>query len=187
MIKSIILGLICFAAFLALHALVFRILRPKERFSTLLLIFLALIPAYILLYALTPAGYLILAPLGPMGAPVIPLETVYKITRVINFMSGLVLYLFLFLGYCQFYFIIDRSISVRVMIEIQGTSKRMMSFDEIERAYPYKEILSRRLDHMVEGGYIINKDGYYALTGKGRLETRLFQFLKGFLKLGKGG
>lgn len=187
MIKSIILALLCFLIFLAAHVILFRLLRPEKRFRTLVAIYLALIPAYIAAYLLTPDGFTVVSAPGVPGAPLLPLETVYRLTGVINFASGLVLYTFLFLGYCQFYFIVDRSISVRIMIELLASPRRRLSLDEIEKVYPCREIFRRRLEHMVDGRYLRESGGYYEVTGKGRLEGLLFKFLKELLVLGRGG
>lgn len=187
MIQSILIGLACFFAFLITHVIVFRLIRLKERFRALFYIFLVFVPVYVFLYSVFSADYLVLAPIGPVVDPKLDLETVYKITRGIYFASGLALYLFLFLGYCQFYFIVDRSISVRVMLEIERSQRKMLTPEEIQKAYTFNEILSRRLGHLVEGKYLINKGGYYQNSGKGRFEARLFNFLKELLNLGKGG
>lgn len=187
MIKAILTGLFCFVLFLAVHIAVFRTVELKRRFLCLTIIFFSILPAYALIYFLIPSGYMVLAPLGPVGKPVIPLELVFKLTAVINFSSGLMLYVFLFLGYCQFYFIVDRSISVRVMIEIERSSGKKLSFEEIKGVYSFDGILKRRLEHMVENKYIAEDSGRYSNTGKGRFEARLFSFVKDFLRLGQGG
>lgn len=97
------------------------------------------------------------------------------------------LYIFLFLGYCQFYFIVDRSISVRVMIELENSPAKKLSYDEIKKVYNFDEILSRRLQHMLDSKYIVENSGYYINTKKGRFEAEVLKFLKEFLNLGKGG
>lgn len=188
MIKAVFTGLLCFALFLALHIFIFRRFEPKERFRTLAAIFFSIVPLYALLYFLIPTGYMIYAPIGAASSkPIISLEAAYRITAVLNFLSGLFLYIFLFLGYCQFYFIVDRSISVRVMIEIENSIEKRLSFEELKKLYSGDEIFRRRLGHMVEGGYTRDISGYYANTPKGRFEARLFGFIKDLLKLGKGG
>ncbi len=188
MIKAVFTGLLCFILFLALHLFTFRKFEPKGRFRALVIIFFSLMPLYAVVYFLIPTGYMIYASIGAVSAkPVISLETAYKLTAVLNFLSGFFLYIFLFLGYCQFYFIVDRSISVRVMIEIENSPQKRLSFEELKKPYSGEEIFLRRLGHMLEGNYLKDESGYYSNTKKGRLEARLFGFLKNLLKLGKGG
>jgi hypothetical protein len=188
MIKATAIGFTCFLIFLVLHVAVFRSIRLRERFRALTVLFYCLIPVYAVLYAALPSPYVVnLVPAGP-GAPFMAVETFYRATLAVNFLGGLALYVFLFLGYCQFYFIVDRSISVRVMIEIENSPGKALSFDEIKRAYSFNGILTRRLEHMVEGRYLMkDPSGMYSNTPKGRAEARLFAFLKDLLMLGPGG
>ncbi|MBI5827780.1 MAG: hypothetical protein HZB22_08670 [Deltaproteobacteria bacterium] len=187
MIKAYLLGILCFMLFLCVHAAVFHTFELKERFRAIKTIFFSLIPVYAALYLILPSGYVIVETGVPAFFPAAPLRTIVAATRAMYFLSGFMLYLFLFLGYCQFYFIVDRSISVRVMIEIENSPERSLSAEEIQRVYPFKGILDRRLEHMVYGNYIKERDGRYLNTGKGRAQARVFGFLKDFLRLGKGG
>ncbi|MBI1911572.1 MAG: hypothetical protein HYS21_06185 [Deltaproteobacteria bacterium] len=188
MLKAVILGFACFILFLVLHIIVFRFFTLKERFRAMTLIFYSIIPIYIALYWLIPTGYMILTPVGDRAfVPFLSMDAIYKITAALYFLSGLMLYAFLFLGYCQFYFIVDRSISVRLMIELERAPLKRLSYEEMQKVYPFSGMLSRRLEHMVEGSYLKVEAGYYSNTGKGRLEARVFRFLKDFLRLGIGG
>ncbi|MBI5562813.1 MAG: hypothetical protein HY894_08210 [Deltaproteobacteria bacterium] len=186
MIKAALLGFFCFILFLTLHVVVFRTIELKERFRAMTVIFFSIIPVYVAVYFLVPASYLLVVPMEPLPQ-IISAETVRLLNAALNFLSGLMLYVFLFLGYCQFYFIVDRSISVRVMIEMERAADKRLSFDEIMRVYSFHGILQRRLEHMVEGEYLVQDGEYYVNTAKGRWEARLFRFLKEFLKLGPGG
>jgi hypothetical protein len=168
--KAVVAGLGCFLLFLVLHVLVFRFIKLKERFRTLTVIFYALLPVYVAVYFLLP---------GPRW-----FATLHEF---LDFLAGLFLYIFLFLGYCQFYFIVDRSISVRVMMEINNTGGEGRAFEELKRLYSFDYILSRRLDHMVYGGYLDKEGERYVNTKKGRIVASVFAFLKDFLRLGPGG
>ncbi|MEK7773829.1 MAG: hypothetical protein AAB307_05730 [Deltaproteobacteria bacterium] len=188
MIKAYLLGFLCFALFLCVHVIVFRTIELKERFRAIKTIFFSLIPVYAALYFITPSGYVVVETGGPAAFfSAAPFGTIVAVTVYIHFLSGFMLYLFLFLGYCQFYFIVDRSISVRVMIEIEKSPDGRLSAEEIQKVYPFKGILDRRLEHMVCGNYIEDRNGRYSNTGKGRAEALVFSFLKDLLRLGKGG
>lgn len=186
MIKAVLIGFCCFILFLTFHVIVFRTIELKERFRALTIIFFSIIPLYAVAYLLVPADYLVIVPMEPV-APVFSQRSIHFMHGAINFLSGLMLYVFLFLGYCQFYFIVDRSISVRVMIEMERAADKRLSFDDIMLVYSFHGILARRLEHMVEGEYLVREGDYYLNTPKGRLEARVFRFLKEFLKLGPGG
>ncbi len=168
--KAVVAGLGCFFLFLVLHVVVFRFIKPEERFRTLTLIFYGLLPLYIVVYFLLPGA-----------------RWFSTLHEFLDFLAGLFLYIFLFLGYCQFYFIVDRSISVRVMMEIENSGGEGRGFDEIKRLYSFDHILSRRLEHMVYGGYLEKKGERYVNTRKGHTVASLFAFLKDFLRIGPGG
>lgn len=186
MLKAYVIGLFCFIVFLILHVIIFRKFELEERFKALVNIFYSLIPLYALLYILIPYDLVSVVPAEPVK-PHLPLWLIELLSGVFNFLAGLMFYVFLFLGYCQFYFIVDRSISVRVMIELENSPEKKLSFDEIKKIYDFNEILSRRLGHMADSKYIVQNSGYYTNTKKGRLEAKTFKFLKDFLNLGKGG
>lgn len=186
MVKAYLIGIFCFILFLILHVIIFRKFNLEERFQTLVKIFFSLIPVYILLYILIPYDLVSLVPSEPIK-PHLPLWLIETLSGVFNFLGGLMLYVFLFLGYCQFYFIVDRSISVRVMIELENSPEKKLSCEEIKRVYGFDEILSKRLKHMLDSKYIVENSGYYMNTKKGRFEARVLKFLKEFLNLGKGG
>jgi hypothetical protein len=184
MIEAILSGLASFILFLVVHVLAFRSFELKERFRALTAIFFALAPAYAVIFYLSMPDYVVVS---LNGKGIISGDTALRIARYLNFGAGLALYVFLFLGYCQFYFIVDRSISVRVMIEIEGSAKKALTEEEIKAVYSMDGILARRLQHMVEGRYIRQTDAGYANTRKGAIEARVFSAIKGLLRLGPGG
>jgi len=170
MLKGILIALFCFILFLLIHVVIFHNRPIKKRFHTMVMIFYSLFPIYILIYFLTP-GFLT--------------QSISSI--IVGFLNGIVIYVLLFLGYFGFYFIIDRSISVRIMIELENSPEKQLTFEQIKEVYSMDDMLSRRLKHMVGSNYIIENSGYYKNTRKGRYEARLFRFLKEYLKLGRGG
>ncbi len=188
MIKATLIGFACFILFLAVHLVVFRAFTLKERFRAIKYIFFLMVPVYVALYLWCPSTYVLVesAGTGAGGAAVGP--SAYRATVALNFLAGLMFYVFLFLGYCQFYFIVDRSISVRIMIELERAPGKKLDYDGILSVYSFDEILRRRLTHMLEGNYIVkDAEGRYSNTGKGRKEAALFAFLKSLLNIGPGG
>lgn len=183
MLKGIVIGFLCFIVFLLLHAIIFHTRKIKLRFIALLKIFGALLPVYVVLYLLIPVEAMIIMP----ADPAVTAGAVIGLSKLFNFFLGLLFYLLLFFGYCQFYFIIDRSISVRVMIEMEKAKDKKLTFEEIKQIYSLDYILSRRLKHMIDSKYIIEQDGAYKNLKKGRNTARLFNFLKNFLQIGEGG
>ncbi len=170
MVKGIILALACFVLFLLVHALVFHNWRLKNRFHAIMVDFYGVLASYILSFWLTP---------------ILPIDS--GSNTIISFLNGVFVYVFLFFGYCQFYFIIDRSISVRVMIEIDKSQKKQLGLAEIKQVYDLEDLMTRRLAQMVSQNYIVKNGDHYVNTHKGRYEAKLFGFLKEFLHLTPGG
>jgi hypothetical protein len=134
-------------------------------------------------YILIPADALVMIPADPGMVP----GTVIGLSKIFNFLIGLAAYLSLFFGYCQFYFIVDRSVSIRMMIELEDDPDKKMTKEEIKKVYDFDDFISRRLKHMLDSRYIVEESGYYHNTGKGRFHAGLFKFLKEYLQLGRGG
>jgi len=132
---------------------------------------------------LIPAETMILIHPDPRITP----GAVIGLSKVFNFFLGLFIYLLLFFGYCQFYFIIDRSISVRIMIELEKSEKKKLDFEEIKKVYNPDYIFLRRLKHMIDSRYITKEGDAYRNTKKGKFVAMLFKFLKEYLNLGEGG
>ncbi|MEK6532095.1 MAG: hypothetical protein AABZ23_06365 [Deltaproteobacteria bacterium] len=186
MIEAIGAGFFSFVLFIVVHVMVFRSFELKERFRAITVIFIAVIPLYVLLYSLIAPDYMVVS-VGTGGPGIIAPSTALSASRHLAFLIGLALYVFLFLGYCQFYFIVDRSISVRVMIEILESDKKRLTQKEIKDAYSLDGLLDRRLGHMIEGDYIKGDSAEYSNTWKGAFEARFFKAVKRLLRLGKGG
>lgn len=183
MLKGCVIGFFCFIVFLFLHFIIFHKRKIKFRFLALVRIFFSLLPLYVLLYILIPYEALLIMPADPRLAPVV----VIGLSKTFNFLLGILIYLLLFFGYCQFYFIIDRSISVRVMIEIEKSRDKRLTPEQIKKLYSPDYIFSRRLKHMVDSKYIIEDSDAYKNLGKGRIVAKTFRFLKGYLNLDVGG
>lgn len=183
MIKGFVIGLICFIVFLIVHVIIFHTREIKYRFLVILKIFLSILPLYILLYILIPTKALSIMPhdLHLLSRPVIILGQIF------NFCMGLLIYLLLFFGYCQFYFIIDRSISIKIMIELEKMKGKSATFEQIKKIYNPDYIFSRRLKHMIDSKYLIEEEGSYKNTQMGKTLARLSKFLKEYLQLGEGG
>ena len=72
---------------------------------------------------------------------------------VVDFLNGLLLDGLLLLGYTYFFFLIERGLSLRVMIEIRRSPQGRMTIPDIQRVYPYGYIIDKRLGQMAKMGY----------------------------------
>lgn len=175
MLRGIVLAFCCFIVFLLLHFGIFHTRSIKKRFRMLVIIFYSLFPLYLMLYLVIPEDAFL------------PVNELSEFSKMVALFNGMLIYMFLWFGYCQFYFVVDRSISVRVMIELENAPEKQLTPEQIREVYDLDDMLSRRLQHMVGQKYITLGSGYYKNTKKGRYESLLFKFLKEYLQLGIGG
>lgn len=69
----------------------------------------------------------------------------------VDLANGLLLNVLLLLGYTYFFFLVERGLSLRVMIEIGRAGK--MTIPDIQRVYTYDYIIDKRLEQMKRMGY----------------------------------
>lgn len=175
MLKGLVLACGAFLVFLISHILLFQIRVPQRRFFTMARIACVIGLSLIAVHRLTESnlGFLPHAYTGAGWA--------------VDLLNAELVFGFLFIGYCMFFFLVDRGFSGRIMIEIENASKQRLRQQDIAVRYSLEMVLQRRLDEMLEIGRVIKNNGRYRNTEKGRLAARLFAFTKRFLQLGEGG
>ncbi|OGZ07008.1 MAG: hypothetical protein A2942_00315 [Candidatus Lloydbacteria bacterium RIFCSPLOWO2_01_FULL_50_20] len=176
MLEKIVLSFIAFALFLVVHWVVFHFWRITNRFRVVNRIFLVFL-----------FGYMAAALLIPDGSWYGGVVTETDVGRLLTYVNGLAIYIFLFFSYAQFYFLIDRGISARILTEIEETPAKELSFAELTSRYVPNQLLTRRLEDMRYGGYLIEENGRWRMTSKGRFNAVVFRFFKYFLRLYPGG
>lgn len=159
MIETLFLALAAFVAFLAAHWLWFHYLRPRRRWAAVTRIFLFFLALYAVALWFLPFSH---------------------------WLVGAGLYVFLFLSYAQFYFLIDRGVSARILVEVLRAG-RPLSHDEIRARYSADALQTRRLDDMLYGRYLVLENGVYQLTLKGKLHAVIFDVSKRYVHLNPGG
>ncbi|MFC1595092.1 hypothetical protein ACFL3E_01540 [Patescibacteria group bacterium] len=176
MIEGIIISSISFVLFLIIHFLWFYYRPPIYRWrlvSRLALFFLLL---YSLLFWLLPFSN---------WFNVLNLDSIYS--RIFAYLNGVVIYVFLFFSYAQFYFLIDRGVSARILVEIGRSVNKKLSHEELKVLYNPEKLQMRRVQDMLYGKYIVFENGYYRMTFKGKLNAAVFDFCKRYLHLNPGG
>jgi hypothetical protein len=150
------------------HLMVSRYLRPEQRWRAKKRIFFP-----VLVLAAVAGYFLNLRPSSsePMAA---------------GLFAALVLIWLIHIGYLTVYAVFDRSISLRVLIEIYS-GPRNMTFGEIETRYDPDAAFQRRLEILVESGFLKLENGRYKLLKKGRRTGTLIGILKEIYRTGEGG
>jgi hypothetical protein len=180
MIKAVILAGGCSLSFFLVHVAIFAARRVEERFKTMNRIAVLFLAVYALFFWLTPGErFWADAVLGwAMPAPPRSYER-------IAFFLGVFTYAMLYIGYLEFYFTADRSMTVRILQEIDRAGSSL-SPEQIEKVYDVQQYYLRRYDEMAASGYLVRDGAAYRVTAKGRRVARLYGFVIRFLHL-EGG
>ena len=182
MLKAASIAIICFLIFLVCHVITFHFANNlKARVRSIMLTFIALIPAYGAIYISTPLDPLLASVLNP--SPVV--ESQRETLELIHFFMGLLFYSFLFLGYLEFYFTADRSMTCRMLTLLYDSSGKKMTESDFLEHYDTDRIIRRRLDDMTWGGYLIKDGDYYIHTKKGLVVQKFYGTVIKFLNMDK--
>jgi hypothetical protein len=159
-----------FSLFVLTHWAICRYLRWRPLSQVLNTTWLCFLPIYALIFFLLSQKVPALA---------IDLKTV---DGGAVFLNGLILNVFFLVGYTVFFFLIERGLSLRVLIEIHRSPQGRMAIEEIKQVYTYDYILQKRLGQMLKMGYAVRKGDYICSTEKtahliatNRLVRRVFR------------
>ena len=173
--RGLVAGLLAFAVYFGLQTSVFHFVKITRRARVLISLWLLCLPAYPLLFWGLPDDRVIW--LAPLVAP----------SDAITFLCGGLLYFFIFMGYAQFIYMAESSVGVRTMIELTSEPEKGLTLEELTKRYPHEWMMERRLRRMVRTGYLVEQDGWYRTTARGRLTAAALAWSKRLLRLGPGG
>jgi hypothetical protein len=166
-----------FLLFLIGHVILFQLFTVTKRFQAMAATWLALLAAYLVLYALF---------LRCLPAAFVSAEPVVSLSGLVGILNGMVVYLLLFLIYCCLYFT-DHSLSVAYMIELEHRPGKTMTRTELIQRFPHEAMLQQRLADLIANSYVVQEGEYYRLAPKGRLFAGTLGTIKRMLKLEPGG
>jgi hypothetical protein len=173
--RGLVAGLLAFAVYFAVQVLFFHYIKVSRRAFALVGLWFCGLLIYALFYAGLPEDRSIWP--AALSAP----------SDVITFASGGLLFFFLFMGYAQFIYMAESSVGVRTMIELNSEPEMGLTIDDLVKRYGYDWMLERRLRRMVHAGYLIEENGSYRTTGRGRLVAAVLAWFKRGLRIGPGG
>ncbi|OGX15645.1 MAG: hypothetical protein A2166_02625 [Omnitrophica WOR_2 bacterium RBG_13_41_10] len=167
MLKGIIIGLLCFFIFLFFNIFIFHRFNIKRRFYLIGKIFFLVLLLYITLFIFTPTT----------------VYASYLFRFIAAFLNAFFIYFFIWYFYLHFIQIIDRSPSTRILIEIENSLHKKLSYEEIKKVYTIDTKFSHELEDMVILGRLKKEEGYFINTQKGTLHCKIFKFIREYLKL----
>lgn len=173
MVKGWVVSLGLIAAWVCAQLVVFHVTHPRQLFRTLTLLFVLSLPVYIACYLLTPPtlGFL------PRELAQSPL--------LLGLLNGLILHHLLYVTYVAFFYYIDRPLTLRILIALLKDPQRKWTLSELQTVYQLTHMIQRRLEAMEAGRLVVEREGRYFLTPKGRRIGKFFYWGKTFLKIGR--
>lgn len=99
---------------------------------------------------------------------------------------GVLFYGFLLLGYLEFYFTADRSITFRMLMIADKQPNHSVTKEQMSALYDVPGILDKRFEDLTYGGYFELNGDVYHLTDKGKIILRIYKVAIEELHLGTG-
>ena len=155
MLKGLVLCGVLITTWLIVQAVVFHLVAPRKAFASMLASFAPTLPLYLLLYVMTPAD------LGFLPSAVVGAD--WRLGLV----NGLVLQVLLFLTAGLFYSHADRSITVRLLIELARAPQQRLTLAQMQAVCGVEVLMADRLEIMLANRFLIAQGDRFVLTPKG--------------------
>jgi hypothetical protein len=143
------------ALWLVVQAVVFHVAAPRKAFSSMLTWFSPTVPLYLVLYWVLPAD------LGVLGSGLVGVDW------RLGLANGLLVHVLLFLTAGLFYSHADRSITVRLLIELARAPQQRLTLAQMQAMCGVEVLMQDRLDIMMRNGFLATRGDRFVLTAKG--------------------
>lgn len=97
---------------------------------------------------------------------------------------GVLFYGFLLLGYLEFYFTADRSITFRMLMIADKQPDHSVTKEQMSALYDVPGILDKRFEDLTYGGYFEVDGNVYHITDKGKIILKIYKIAIEELHLG---
>lgn len=171
MLKGLILSVLLITGWGIVQLVVFHSVHPRNPLKSMIASFLPTLPAYLLLYTVTPPTLGILS--HHLAATPAPL----------GMLNGVLLLFLLFLTCVQFYYHLNRAISLRILIEFEKAAGRSMTLEQIERACSLGSLIGGRIEALVAYGLVSRSGGCHYLGARGRIAAAVGRMARKVIRL----
>lgn len=96
-------------------------------------------------------------------------------TSGLNLLNGSLLHVLLYCTFMEFYYYIDRPITLRILVEARKSLNRVLDVNKLHQTYDLKYMIRRRLRSLVASGYIVEKNANFYLTPRGKVFAKIFE------------
>ena len=155
MLKGLLLSGTLMTLWLVVQGVVFHAAAPRKAFSSMVGWFAPTVPLYLVLYWMTPANLGVLSD-GFVG-----------VDWRLGLLNGLIIHVLLFLTAGLFYSHADRSITVRLLIELSRAPRQRLTLTQMQEMCGVEVLMQDRLDIMVRNGFLVARGNRFLLTPKG--------------------
>jgi hypothetical protein len=162
--------IVTFTVFFFSHLVVFYFFDPAEKVSSLFntFYFFSLVNLFILFWKLKND------------------QDIDIKKKFICFLNGSLLFTLLFIGYLEFYFTVDRSITFRMLIVSKMLPEEEFTKETMLRVYDTENIINSRFVDLEYGGYIKEtSNGSFKITTKGEVVYYIYDTALKALKFRK--
>lgn len=101
--------------------------------------------------------------------------------------SSMPFYLLMMVMYGHFYVGILRSVSVRILGELDGERAGFMTWAELDRRYPKVRMFEDRLAMLVQTRFLVREGQHYRCSGRGIFVAGVMMRLAGIYRLAAAG
>ena len=167
MLRIMLLSGILFFLFIVTHFCIFYIFDPKEKEKRLIYTFSVFLIFGVSIYSLTPL----------FSSIDVNIDSAFpRLYKFLSTASFSIVFILLFIGYLEFYFTADRSITFRMLILIDESPEKQLSVEETLQKYEVENIIVSRFDDLEYGKYIKkNQNDTYSLTRKGKAVSWVYK------------
>lgn len=166
----ILLVVFCFSLFVITHVILFHKRNVRRRFRALItFVFIFSIIYSILVYSTDLFQFHFELPI------------IWEL--FVDFLNGVFIYAFFCYFYFHFVVVVDRSVSPRIMVEIEKSPNKKLSFEEIKQSYNLSDKLDYELEDMIMLKMIERKNGFFSNTKRGKRHAFMVRFLRQYLNL----
>lgn len=155
---GILASILSFSLFILTHWMICRYLQWRPLSPVLNKTWLCFLPLYLIIF------FIFSKKINLLNTNIMTVEGVACL------FNGLILNVLFLMGYTVFFFLIERGLSLRVMIEIGRSPRGALSIEEIKKIYTYDYILEKRLGQMFKMNYaLIKEDNIFSTKRAERL------------------
>ncbi len=125
-----------------------------------------------------PAGhrFIAMARAYLVSAPVLVALVFFLHGDATAYFYAALLHLLLFFLFVECFYHVERSVTLRLMVEILEAPRGQTSIDDIMKGYSVDDMIRRRLEDMSRSSLVTRSDGKWMLAPKGRRLARMMDF-----------